>query len=329
MMQLCVQALYEGIMAAPVAVLIPYAAIPSLCAIFANLQHCKALTPRDACALLRRLCLRPAAVFEAAAAAKDSAAGTAPRGAPTRRASFDSSRPPSPRGDATTQFASPGAESLRAGAHDACQLRPGGDSPDSELLHDAKPLLRAGAVALGMRCMCAGGRVSPAAAKPLRQWLQGQLRAQHGCPVLLSDAAVSLLVTSAQTVGLTRAVRLAGALPMLPPAFGLDAASASVSDTGLQARLCSSGVLGWLTQLPVRKVTTYVRHETQPRRHTHRWCACFSKATPPTAVSWTPSRRGYWRRYESLRSLSTGPCLTQRCCAPAPPLCPVAASRCH
>ena len=84
--------------------------------------------------------------------------------------------------------------------------------------------------------MCAGGRVSPAAAKPLRQWLQGQLRAHHSCPVLLTDAAASLLVTAAQTAGLTRAARLASALPHLPPTVGLDAASASASDTGLQAR---------------------------------------------------------------------------------------------
>lgn len=108
-MAAAVQAFYDGFMAAPVAVRLPCAAIPSLCAIFANLQHLKALTPRDACTLLRRLCLRPAAAA-AAGAASDVAASVATGYKPGgRRNSSDSSRVTSPRSDAT-QFSSPGAQ---------------------------------------------------------------------------------------------------------------------------------------------------------------------------------------------------------------------------
>jgi hypothetical protein len=108
---------------------------------------------------------------------------------------------------------------------------------------------------LGMRCMHISGRQSPAATKELRQWLQQQLRVQHCGPVLLTDAAVSLLVTSVETVGLTRPVRLRAALPMLSPVLGLDAASTNVSDIGLQVR-------------PFFTLDSYAPFH---------WCACMSE----------------------------------------------------
>jgi hypothetical protein len=45
-------------------VAIDYEAIPFLCAIFANLQCLNLLTPRDACTLLRKLCLHSSSGFD-------------------------------------------------------------------------------------------------------------------------------------------------------------------------------------------------------------------------------------------------------------------------
>lgn len=120
-----VQAFYDAIMSTASPIAMEYEAIPFLCAIFANLQHYKLLTPRDACTLLRKLCLHSSNPFDSSSVshvtARESSAARVGAGGLTGSAHMEGSpRCCSPRHDA--QFSSPGAALLPSSL--SCRSKP-------------------------------------------------------------------------------------------------------------------------------------------------------------------------------------------------------------
>jgi hypothetical protein len=94
----------------------------------------------------------------------------------------------------------------------------------------------AGAVALGLHCKACTGSSEAAAVHGLRSWLKASLQRFSCSDVHLPDSGLLLLVTAAETAGLTRRAKLAASLPMLssPTCGVLDESSANLLDTGLR-----------------------------------------------------------------------------------------------